>query len=298
MWCNKCGKEIADQAKFCNHCGAMLNNTQPRSASAPQASPQEKPAEKKETNMVATIIIALIVALIVYFLVRGITKSGISETPSASGAIPVSQGSSEVNSETHSASGTIPVSQESSDVNADVSIAMSSCMYGGLYQNGTLQYGMTKLTAPGYSLLPGEGDERDWLISEYGTYLLSAYKQNEIMGVSYNATTEQALLGSYINAYGSAEMTDFRKMEVNGFPVIRYTVYYTDSGIYVCEGGFIVFPSETAKETIRLAMFADIAGGGVDAEIDRVLDTLQVSTDFALTFEDTQTMGLNRITVK
>ena len=74
MWCNKCGKEIADQAKFCNHCGAMLNNTQPRSASAPQASPQEKPAEKKETNIVATIIIALIVALIVYFLVRGITK--------------------------------------------------------------------------------------------------------------------------------------------------------------------------------------------------------------------------------
>ena len=278
MWCNKCGKEIADQAKFCNHCGAMVNNTQPRSASAPQASPQEKPTEKKETNMVATIIIALIVALIVYFLVRGITKSGLSETPSASGAIPVSQGSS--------------------DVNADVSIAMSSCMYGGLYQNGTLQYGMTKLTAPGYSLLPGEGNERDWLVSEYGTYLLSAYKQNENMDISYNAATELALLESFINAYGSAEMTDFRKMEVNGFPVIRYTVYYTDSGIYVCEGGFIVFPSETAKETIRLAMFADIAGGGVDAEIDRVLDTLQVSTDFALTFEDTQTMGLNRITVK
>ncbi len=303
MWCNKCGKEIADQAKFCNHCGAMVNNTQPRSASAPQASPQEKPAEKKpaekkETNMVATIIIALIVALIVYFLVRGITKSGLSETPSASGAIPVSQESSEVNSETHSASGTIPVSQESSDVNADVSIAMSSCMYGGLYQNGTLQYGMTKLTAPGYSLLPGEGNERDWLVSEYGTYLLSAYKQNENMDISYNAATELALLESFINAYGSAEMTDFRKMEVNGFPVIRYTVYYTDSGIYVCEGGFIVFPSETAKETIRLAMFADIAGGGVDAEIDRVLDTLQVSTDFALTFEDTQAMGLNRITVK
>ena len=274
MLCNKCGKEISDQSKFCNHCGATVNNTQPRSSSAPQASPQEKPAEKKKSNMVVTIIIALIV----YFLVRGITESVLSETYSASGAIPVSQGIIEVN--------------------ADVSIAMSSCMYGGLYQNGTLQYGMTKLTAPGYSLLPGEGDERDWLISEYGTYLLSAYKQNEIMGVSYNATTEQALLGSYINAYGSAEMTDFRKMEVNGFPVIRYTVYYTDSGIYMCEGGFIVFPSETAKETIRLMMFADIASGGTDADIDRVLDTLQVSTDFALTYEDTQTMGLNRITVK
>ena len=274
MLCNKCGKEISDQSKFCNHCGATVNNTQPRSASAPQASPQEKPAEKKKSNMVVTIIIALIV----YFLVRGITESVLSETYSASGATPVSQGLIEVN--------------------ADVSIAMSSCIYGGLYQNGTLQYGMTKLTAPGYSLLLGEGDERDWLISEYGTCLLSAYKQNEIMGVSFDATTEQGLLGSYINAYGSAEMTDFRKMEVNGFPVIRYTVYYTDSDIYMCEGGLIVFPSETAKETIRLSMFADIASGGADTDINCVLDTLQVSTDFALTYEDTQTMGLNRITVK
>lgn len=230
--------------------------------------------EKKKSNMLVTIIIALIV----YFLVRGITESVLSETYSAFGATPVSQGLI--------------------DVNADVSIAMSSCIYGGLYQNGTLQYGMTKLTAPGYSLLPGEGDERDWLISEYGTCLLSAYKQNEIMGVSFDATTEQDLLGSYINAYGSAEMTDFRKMEVNGFPVVRYTVYYTDSDIYMCEGGLIVFPSETAKETIRLSMFADIASGGTDTDINCVLDTLQISTDFALTYEDTQTMGLNRITVK
>ena len=64
------------------------------------------------------------------------------------------------------------------------------------------------------------------------------------------------------------------------------------------EGGFIVFPSETAKETIRLAMFVDVASGRTDADINLVLDTLQVSTDFALTYEDTQTMGLNRIVVK
>lgn len=274
MLCNKCGKEISDQSKFCNHCGATVNNTQPRSASAPQASPQEKPAKKKKSNMIVTII----VALIVYFVVRGITENVLSETSSTSGAIPVSQGVI--------------------GVNADASIAMSSCIYGGLYQNGSLRYGMTKLTAPGYSLLPGEGDERDWLISENGACLIAADKQNEIMGASYDATTELDLLGSYINAYGSTEMTDFRKMEVNGFPVIRYTVYYTDGGIYMCEGGYIVFPSETAFETIRLVMFADIASGGSDADINCVLDTLQISTDFALTYEDTQTMGLNRITVK
>ena len=180
----------------------------------------------------------------------------------------------------------------------DVSVAMSSCMYGGLYQNGTLQYGMTKLTAPGYSLLPGEGDERDWLISENSTCLLAAYKQNEIMGVSYNASTEATLLESFRNTYGSAEMIDYRKTEVNGFPVIRYIVAYTVSDVYWYEGGLIVFPSETTKETIRLCMLADIASGGSDSDINRVLDSLQVSTSFKLTYEDTQTMGLNRITVK
>ncbi len=118
------------------------------------------------------------------------------------------------------------------------------------------------------------------------------------MGVSYNASNEASLLASFRNSYGSAEMIDYRKTEVNGFPVIRYIVAYTDSDVYLYEGGLIVFPSETTKETIRLSMFADIASGGSDTDINRVLDSLQVSTSFKLTYEDTQTMGLNRITVK
>lgn len=271
MFCDKCGKEISEQAKFCNHCGAPVNKPQAQTVSAPQKKPVKK---KKAGNAIVTIV----VALVVYFGVRGITENVLSNKKKASGTSQNSQGTIEVQ--------------------ADVSTAMSSCIYGSLYQNGTLQYGMTKLTVPGYSLMPSEGDERDWLVSEDGACLLAADKQNEIMGVSYDASTEAGLLESYRNAYGKASMIDFRKIEVNGFPVIRYIAEYTDDGVPLYEGGLIVFPGETAKETIRLAMFVDLTSGRTDTDINRVFDTLQVSADFKLTYEDTQTMGLNRITVK
>ena len=275
MFCQNCGREISDQAKFCNYCGAPVNAARQQTASKAHEVTPEKPKKKGKAG---STIVTILVALVVYFGVRAITENVLTNKNK-----PVS---------------TPQQSQGIIEVTGDVSTAMSSCMYGGLYQNGTLQYGMTKLTAPGYSLLPGEGDERDWLISENSTCLLAAYKQNEIMGVSYNASTEATLLESFRNTYGSAEMIDYRKTEVNGFPVIRYIVAYTDSDVYLYEGGLIVFPSETTKETIRLCMFADIASGGSDSDINRVLDSLQVSSSFKLTYDDTQTMGLNRITVK
>ena len=275
MFCQNCGREISDQAKFCNYCGAPVNAARQQTASKAHEVTPEKPKKKGKAG---STIVTILVALVVYFGVRAITENVLTNKNK-----PVS---------------TPQQSQGIIEVTGDVSTAMSSCMYGGLYQNGTLQYGMTKLTVPGYSLLPGEGDERDWLISENSTCLLAAYKQNEIMGVSYNASTEATLLESFRNTYGSAEMIDYRKTEVNGFPVIRYIVAYTDSDVYLYEGGLIVFPSETTKETIRLCMFADIASGGSDSDINRVLDSLQVSSSFKLTYDDTQTMGLNRITVK
>lgn len=275
MFCQKCGKEISNQAKFCNYCGTPVNDVQPQASPASQAAPQAKPAKKGRAGQT---LVTIIVALVVYFVVRGVTENALTNKTRVSS--------------------TPQQSQEIIEVKSDVSVAMSSCMYGGLYQNGTLQYGMTKLTAPGYSLLPGEGDERDWLASANGACLIAAYKQNVIMDVSYEASTEAGLLESYKSSYGSAEIIDYRKTMVNGFPVIRYIVAYTDSGIYLYEGGCIVFPGETTKETIRLAMFANIASGASESDINAVLDTLQVSADFALTYEDTQTMGLNRITVK
>ncbi len=275
MFCQNCGKEISDQAKFCNYCGAPVNAARQQTVSKAHEATPVKPKKKGKAG---STIVTILVALVVYFGVRAITENVLTNKNKPASTPRQSQGIIEVT--------------------GDTSVAMSSCIYGGLYQDGILQYGMTKLTAPGYSLLPGEGDERDWLISGDSTCLLAAYKQNEIMGVSYNASTEASLLESFRNTYGSAEMIDYRKTEVNGFPVIRYIVAYTDSDVYLYEGGLIVFPSETTKETIRLSMFADIASGGSDSDINRVLDSLQVSSSFKLTYDDTQTMGLNRITVK
>lgn len=275
MFCQNCGKEISDQAKFCNYCGAPVNAARQQTVSKAHEAAPVKPKKKGKAG---STIVTILVALVVYFGVRAITENVLTNKNKPSSTPRQSQGIIEVT--------------------GDTSVAMSSCIYGGLYQDGILQYGMTKLTAPGYPLLPGEGDERDWLISGDSTCLLAAYKQNEIMGVSYNASTEASLLESFRNTYGSAEMIDYRKTEVNGFPVIRYIVAYTDSDVYLYEGGLIVFPSETTKETIRLSMFADIASGGSDSDINRVLDSLQVSSSFKLTYDDTQTMGLNRITVK
>ena len=298
MFCQNCGREISDQAKFCNYCGAPVNAARQQTASKAHEVTPEKPKKKGKAG---STIVTILVALVVYFGVRAITENVLTNKNKPASNPQQSQGITEVTGDVsveNKPASTPQQSQGIIEVTGDVSVAMSSCMYGGLYQNGTLQYGMTKLTAPGYSLLPGEGDERDWLISENSTCLLAAYKQNEIMGVSYNASTEATLLESFRNTYGSAEMIDYRKTEVNGFPVIRYIVAYTDSDVYLYEGGLIVFPSETTKETIRLCMFADIASGGSDSDINRVLDSLQVSSSFKLTYDDTQTMGLNRITVK
>ena len=298
MFCQNCGREISDQAKFCNYCGAPVNAARQQTASKAHEVTPEKPKKKGKAG---STIVTILVALVVYFGVRAITENVLTNKNKPVSTPQQSQGIIEVTGDVSVENKPASNPQQSQgiiEVTGDVSAAMSSCMYGGLYQNGTLQYGMTKLTAPGYSLLPGEGDERDWLISENSTCLLAAYKQNEIMGVSYNASTEATLLESFRNTYGSAEMIDYRKTEVNGFPVIRYIVAYTDSDVYLYEGGLIVFPSETTKETIRLCMFADIASGGSDSDINPILDSLQVSSSFKLTYDDTQTMGLNRITVK
>ncbi|MCI6435422.1 MAG: zinc-ribbon domain-containing protein [Clostridiales bacterium] len=298
MFCQNCGREISDQAKFCNYCGAPVNAARQQTASKAHEVTPEKPKKKGKAG---STIVTILVALVVYFGVRAITENVLTNKNKPVSTPQQSQGIIEVTGDVSTKNKPVSTPQQSQgiiEVTGDVSAAMSSCMYGGLYQNGTLQYGMTKLTVPGYSLLPGEGDERDWLISENSTCLLAAYKQNEIMGVSYNASTEATLLESFRNTYGSAEMIDYRKTEVNGFPVIRYIVAYTDSDVYLYEGGLIVFPSETTKETIRLCMFADIASGGSDSDINPVLDSLQVSSSFKLTYDDTQTMGLNRITVK
>lgn len=176
-----------------------------------------------------------------------------------------------------------------------VSDALDSCFFGALYQNGNLTYGMTRLYMPDYSLLPGEGDSTDWLMSPDGMSIFCAYMAME-MNVSYAASDEAGMLASYRQSYSDASMVSFQKYYAGQFPVIRYIVRYTSEGLDQYQGELIVFPTETPNNTIRLSMFS-LAEAGYD-EINRVFDTLSVSTDFALKSADTGVMGINRITVK
>ena len=48
MFCSKCGKEISDQANFCNFCGAQINVSQQAQAQPVQSTQQQTAALKKK----------------------------------------------------------------------------------------------------------------------------------------------------------------------------------------------------------------------------------------------------------
>lgn len=280
MFCSNCGKEISNQAKFCNHCGTPVNNGPVQTA----------PAKKK--GKAGSTILSLVLVAAVFFGARTMTAKFVSDQ----------------NKDSSKDSGKIEINNYDSNFekgfkealaeDPDIKDAMDSCFFGALYQNGELRYGMTKLAVPGYSLLEGEGDESDWLMSPDGCCLIAAYRQLEIPNVSYEASTEEGLLTSYQRSYSDASMLYFDKYEVNGFPVIHYIVAYTADGVAQYQGELIVFPGETADKTIRLTMFVDVASGYGVEDIQQVFETLEVSTDLRVKSEETGTAGLNNITVK
>lgn len=280
MFCSNCGKEISNQARFCNHCGQPVNNAPVQSAARPQPAPV-----KKKSNPFLTIVIFFVFA----FLFTGVRTMAKKEQENRWKEESQNSGKIEI---VNQDSGNDSVSD------ADIEKVQNSCLYGGLYRDDVLRYSMTKLDVAGYSLLPGEGDERDWLVSPDGACLIAAYRQLEIPEASYDASTEEGLLNSYRSTYGDANMVSFKKYHVNGFPVIDYIVAYTDNGFSQYQGELIIFPSETTGQTIRLAMFVDVSTGTSANVIHDVFDTLDVSLDYTLTMDDTGTVGLNRITVK
>lgn len=297
MYCSKCGKQISDQANFCNYCGAKVTAPQPpRQPQQPVYTPPSKPAytppqqntytapaqSTKKEGVWGKRIVTALVAVAVYFGAKYATQAFLTRdlkkpepTTSNSGLI-LSQPQTQAETET------------------EVSLT-DSCFYGALYQYDHVTYGLTKMHLPGYYLLPGEGDERDWLMSGDDSCLFYAYKQLEF-NCSFDATDEASIL-STTNQDGSVTtMVDFQKYYLSGYPVIRYIAHYTDAETdqYIAE--LIIFPSETANETIRLSMF-QLAETGYD-KINQAFDTLTISPDNAVTYNDTGVMGLNRITVK
>ena len=199
MFCSKCGKEISDQAKFCNFCGAQMNNTQPV-----QPIQSQQTAASKKKGKAGKTILTIIIAATVFFGVRQITYNTMT-------------GGGKTDSSTTNSTGVIEVAGVSQPSLTD------ACFYGALYQNGELTYGMTKLSMPGYTLIPGEGDERDYLMSADGNCLFTANKQLEIMNASFDATTEEGMMASFSN-YSDATMIEFEKLYINDYPVIRYIV--------------------------------------------------------------------------
>lgn len=279
MFCSNCGKEISDQARFCNYCGSKVDVAQPQAAPVEpqqpvqpaQAAQPTKPAKPK--GKLGKRILSIVLAVIVYYSAQYITQNVL------------------INKQKTQAPGSGTMLKD------DDPTLTASCLYGALYENDDLTYGMARVHMPGYKLMAGEGDERDRLISLDRTSLIYTSQQLEIGGISYDASDADGILKSFSRSgVDNSAMVDFRKYEVDGYPVIRYIASGTVDGLEEYFGELIVFPGKKPNKTLRFGMEA-LADGGLDA-INRVFDTLKISRDFQLSPEDTNAMGLNRITVR
>lgn len=284
MLCQKCGREISNQARFCNHCGNPVSNTQ--AETPPQTSQYQMPPTSQTSSQAAPAkskwgkrLLSGLVALGVFFLVRTVTYNALTK-PSKTPAAEQTYGTA-----------TIAITDTS------LTDAMSKCINGALYQDGYLRYGFARLSLSDYDLLPGEEEgERDYLLSSDGCSLFTASKQIEIMGASYEATTEEGILESSLSAFPDPRMIDFQKYQRDGVYVIRYIIRCTDSGTDMYYGELILMPSETCSETIRLSLF-QTAETGYD-RINQAFNSLSISADYAPDSSETNVFGYNRITAK
>ncbi|MFO7636607.1 MAG: zinc ribbon domain-containing protein [Clostridia bacterium] len=67
MYCNNCGKQVSDQARFCPGCGHSFDRPAP--PVAPEPSGYAVPAKKKKTGLIVGLsLLAVIVLLLVWFV--------------------------------------------------------------------------------------------------------------------------------------------------------------------------------------------------------------------------------------
>ena len=291
MFCQRCGKEILNQARFCSSCGAPVPQAQPAPARQPVQQPVQQPvrqpaqqpvqqppkAENSQKGGLGKRILSALVAVAVFYFVKTavyhvLTKP--DETPAQS-------------------SGTGVVDIQTTGLIS----AMSDCINGALYENGYLRYGFARLSLPDYQLhTDDQSSMGDYLLSQDGYSLFNAMLQREPMGVSYEATVENDLLESIRSAYPDARMIDFRKEQQDGAYVIRAIYRYTDNGTDLYTGELILMPEESCRETIRLYLFQN-AEIGYD-RINQVFDSLSISAEYAPSSSETTEFGYNQITVK
>ena len=73
MFCSNCGKQIPDNTKFCNHCGAQQTvSSQPAATSYIEAEQQEqKPAKKSKRKIIGIVLLCLQVVSILGIVANG-----------------------------------------------------------------------------------------------------------------------------------------------------------------------------------------------------------------------------------
>ena len=272
MYCSKCGKEISDQAKFCNYCGTQMNDSQPERPQQTAAPKQPTAPKAKKKGKTRKVILGILIAVVVFFAGVYIYENVLY--------------------------GDVEPSSIYTGEQALVDAFMTNyCDKGALYQDGYLTYSLARVHLPGYELVQGEGDEDDFLKSADGNSVFSADRALE-GGTSFKASDADGILESINLLTGDASMVDFRKYEICGHPAIRYIVKYTQEDKDLYGGELIIFESKAESlnaYTVRLMMTSQAEIG--QGEIDRVFDSLQFSPDFALG-EEYPNIGKNKITVK
>lgn len=84
MFCSECGKQIPDNTKFCNHCGAQQpalggTESQPTPQPQPQPAPQSQKAERKKPNYLVIVAVFICAALIGRFVIAPSMVSNLEE---------------------------------------------------------------------------------------------------------------------------------------------------------------------------------------------------------------------------
>ena len=83
-YCNNCGNQLRDEAKFCDKCGASSEISTSTKA-PPPPSPQQKSVKKKKSpgKKIAVIFIIILAVIIVYNIGKDKSKSPFSQRPNS-----------------------------------------------------------------------------------------------------------------------------------------------------------------------------------------------------------------------
>lgn len=92
MFCNNCGKEIAENTKFCNHCGASQEAAPAPVQQVPVATPAPQTAPAKNNTLLIAIIAAVAVIVIAVVVVFALSGNN-DDTPVTGSSVPANSSS-------------------------------------------------------------------------------------------------------------------------------------------------------------------------------------------------------------